>query len=484
MSIQNVIKTKDNCTPLYRGTPGSATTSLGEASHASYDSESRGTHKGTVWLEGRLFTVYRYGTTSSRCTRYDFGTSLWTDNGAAIGGTSFGYALHQVIANKDRIYAFYDQSGPANAAYGTHIMACSIFLTDMSTEYRYGIAGYTGVYDKSINAYQDLNHVYDLNVHKGAIYIAGAFGIYTHALSESTDITVSKYWEIAETGAGGRPLADNQTTKSFSNFQNNSLYCLFGNGTVNKIGGVFSEEADLNDTISGGSGIVTGTDITGAATVLSDGYGCYIHQSGNYLHAFLNASGVSGTGVVSFASEDGTNWVQTTQYVVPLAWRSQIAHIKGCMDPSNNEQRIVLLNATNESAFEEFVFNGSGAEMTALGSSSITDFRTYNFWNDSAIDVESETEPDIGLTEVTATYKLYSEHGDTATVTPKYSINNGGSWHEATKKAGQGSGLTGLVTDTFANGGVEYTFVWDYRADLGYGTDYTNVKLQFITSVE
>jgi len=324
-----------------------------------------------------------------------------------------------------------------------------------------------------------MNHIHDIVINKGVFCIAGSFGIYTNTPGTNA---IVPYWEIQETGTNGYPLIDNQTSKSLE-FLGHDLYCLFSNGTINKLSAVFSEEANLNDVITGNSGIITGVDLTGTIADVSIGYSCYLYQSSGCLNAFVNASGANGNGIVSFSSENGSTWVETTSSVVPLAWRNQIAHIKGCMDPSNNEQRIVLLNATDNASFEEFVFNGSGAPLTSLGSSTIANFYTYNLWNDDAIDVESENAPVVDLTTVTVNYTLYNQSSGVANVSPKYSIDNGGSWHDATRKTGMGSGLTNLPSETQANGGKEYIFIWDYRIDLGYSTDYTNVKMQFITSL-
>jgi len=482
MSIQNVIRSYNTCTSLYRGTTGSTTSTFATyTSSSADDGMSCTSHKGSVWFKGKLFLMNREGSNTWRFNKYDLSTDSWSQNLTPIYTETGACCLPNMIVCNDRVYVFCDYSESVSAAYNEHKMKVAWFESDMVTENtdNTNLYCYGNNYDKNISTYQDINHVHDLVVHKGIIYIAGSYGIYSY-VPDST--TISAIWEIQETGTNGYPLADNQTAKCFG-VTNTDLYCLFANGTINKIGGVFSEEANLNNVITGGSGIITGVDLTGGVDDISIGYGCYLFQNNHQLHAFVNASGIDGNGVVGFSSTNGVDWSQTTEDIVPLAWRGQVAHIKGCMDPSNNEQRVLFLNADNNASFEEFVFNGSGTAMTSLGSSSVSNFYTYNFWNDDAVDVESENAPVVSLTAVTANYILYNESSGTVNITPKYSIDNGGSWHSATRKAGQGSGLTNLPSETLANGGKEYVFVWDYRNDLGYSEDYTNVKLQFITSL-
>jgi len=478
MSIQNVIRSKDLCTPIYRGTLGTPTSAI--TSDTTGDKGMSPTcHKGSVWFQGKLFAFHRLGGQYWWLKSYNTSTGIWS----AVAGTHYistqdGHcSLPNLIVYKDKICAFYDYGEPVNYSYNTHTLRKAWW--DMTSSYTSTAGQYAVAYDKNVSPYQDLNHVHDSIIYQGIFYLACSYGIYTN---NPADTIISKYWEISETGTNGFPLADLQVAKKLSAF-GNSLYCLFANGTVNLLGGIMSEEEDLNNVITDGSGIITGVDLTGTITDSSIGYGCYIFQANDQIHAFLNASGTDGSGIVSFSSTNGTNWSQTTQDVVPLEWRSQVGHIQGCSDIAADEHRIIFLNATIGTSFNEYVFNGSGTELTSLGSPAVADFLCYNFWNDTAIDVESENEPVIDLSTVTATYKLYNESSGIADIAPKYSIDNGGSWHDATRKAGMGSGLTNLPSETFANGGKEYVFIWDYRTDLGYSEDYTNVKLQFITSV-
>lgn len=74
------------------------------------------------------------------------------------------------------------------------------------------------------------------------------------------------------------------------------------------------------------------------------------------------------------------------------------------------------------------------------------------------------TDPTSGTKsdQVTFTYTLEDDRAATASIKPEYSLNNGGTWSEATKGTG-GDNKTGLATSA---SGTSHTFVWNSATDL------------------